>query len=167
MNNDYSKTKIQKHRLSSFFSPTSLLSTFFHERIHLRTVKNWSTEFVAFAFCHTLFLTLEIRMYSIFNIRSLNNRCNRWNLTSGQTLLAFPLSLPFLALPIRFSHGVTRANQICSRFSDFLRFRHVPKNPFYYPPSLYLVVVRFAISAALNRIARSLSSPFVSPRCGI
>lgn len=64
---------------------------------------------------------LPYASYVIEYIRFLNrnnNLCNRWNLTSGQTLLASS-SPPPLAPRIRIPH---HANQICSRFSDFLRF---------------------------------------------
>lgn len=66
---------------------------------------------------------LPYASYIIEYIRFLNrnnNLCNRWNLTSGQTLLVSPL--PLLLWRPRSASRITRANQICSRFSDFLRF---------------------------------------------
>lgn len=76
--------------------------------------------------------------------------------------VSLPPPSPPLAPPIRIPHHACQPNLFpIFGFSAFSC--HVPKNPFYYPPSLYLVLVRFAISAALNPVARSLSNPFVSP----
>lgn len=81
---------------------------------------------------------------------------NRWNLTSGQTLLAFPSP-----------SGAPDPHPACQpnlfpifEFSAYPR--HVPKKSLLLSP--ILVLDRSAISAALNPVVRSLSNPFVSPR---
>ena len=81
---------------------------------------------------------------------------NRWNLTSGQTLLAFPSP-----------SGAPDPHPACQpnlfpifEFSAYPR--HVPKKSLLLSP--ILVLDRSAISTALNPVVRSLSNPFVSPR---
>lgn len=139
MNNDYS-TKNNWNSKATFlflflpnFSSSQLLIP--------RTVKNCS---------------LLTRSEYIQSDISEDRNNNRWNLTSGQTYLAFPSP-----------SGAPDPHPACQpnlfpifEFSAYPR--HVPKKSLLLSP--ILVLDRSAISAALNPVVRSLSNPFVSPR---